>query len=81
MKPLILTDSPLYLRRLVRELNQAGLRDGFYTRYGDRCNRARRLSDGTLQVRRIGGTWIQPSLPHSFSDAYGREIIASRSPR
>lgn len=79
MKPLIPTDSPLYLRRLVRELNQAGLRDGFYTKFGVRCNRARRNSAGWIQCRTPDGNWSLQSPP--FSDPYGREIIASRRPR
>jgi len=84
MKPLIPTDSPLYLRRLVRELNQAGLLDGFYAPVqagggSCRCNQAR-LRGGMLEVHAVAGKWIRP-ISHSFSDPYGREIHASRSPR
>lgn len=76
-KPLIATDSPLYLKRMVRELN--ALPDGFYTSNGTRCNRARLFFGDLLQVRKIGGGWIIPTT-HSFHDAYGRDIYASRTP-
>ena len=85
MKPLLPTSSPTssptYLRRLVRELNQAGMVDCFVAPVqagggSCRCDRAR-LKNGTLEVHGLGGKWIRPySL--SFSDPYGRPIIASR---
>lgn len=78
---LLSLDSPLYLKRLARELN--ALPDGFYYS-GHRYTRAR-FKNGTLEARYIrecgcaawtatghGGP-IQP-----FSDAYGRSVCASR---
>jgi len=82
VKPLLPTDSPTYLRRLVRELNQAGMLDGFYAPvacHNVRCNRAR-LRAGVLQVHShaCSPKWFTPSAP-SFSDPYGRTITASRA--
>lgn len=79
MKPLIDEDSILYKKRLVRELNQEGMLNGFYDHKG-RCNRARLVFGGALEVRSSGGGWRLPQGP-SFFDAYGRNIVASRSPR
>jgi len=74
-------DSPLYLKRLVRELNSTP--DGFYASFAGFCfrsNRAR-LNKGELQVRSLGSqfdkSWITPSRMN-FQDVFGREIIASR---
>ena len=80
MKQLLETTSPKYLRRLVRELNRQT--DGFYTAYAGfslRCNRAR-LAAGVLECRPIAGTaWFTPTYG-TFTDPYGREIVASRKP-
>lgn len=79
-KPLLQTDSLLYLRRLTRELTLA--LDGFYasTSTGGRvrCNRAR-LVNGTLQVHSFSCSpeWFDPKS-YDFTDAYGRDIVASR---
>ena len=81
-RTLLSTESPTYLRRLVRELNAAGTLNGFYTSSSEgpdniRCNRAK-LADGVLFVREIGeDSWFAPT-ELSFSDAYGRSIVASR---
>ena len=70
--------SPLYLNRIVRELN--GSIDGFYAMFTEnnchRCNRAR-LSKGRIEVKSlmIPG-WFAPASG-TFSDAYGRTICAS----
>lgn len=79
--PLIPTDSPLYLRRLVRELNSQV--NGFYVPgwpFNIRCNRAR-LKAGELQVTEPSPRpkWFRPRS-HLFTDPYGREIVASRKP-
>lgn len=71
--------SPLYLKRLVRELN--GTSDGFYASvatFNLRCNRAR-LKVGVLECRSPSGhpQWFVPS-DHSFQDVYGHSIVASR---
>lgn len=74
------TDSPLYLRRLVRELN-AGI-DGFFP-FGTavRCTRAR-ISRGQLHVwASLRGEWLPMPSDARFSDVYGREIVASRTVR
>lgn len=78
---LISKDSPLYLKRLVRELNNTP--HGFYTSLAGFCfrsNRAR-LHKGELQVRAMGDNfdkkWISPTRT-IFEDVYGREIVASR---
>ena len=75
---LIETTSCLYLKRLVRELNAQP--DGFYAPvagFNVRCNRAR-LKGETLQCHSFGSPeWFTPGA-NSFSDAYGREIVASR---
>jgi len=73
MKPLLDTNSPLYLKRLVRELNSQ--EHGFYCSEGVRYHRAR-LYKGDLQAKG-SYPWARVSKP--FSDAYGREIVASRS--
>lgn len=77
MKPLIQTDSPLYLKRMVRELN--ALPDGFYATQVGRCNRARLAFGKTLQVRKFSDGWKIPA-DLRFCDAYGRDIYASRTP-
>lgn len=79
MKPLISTDSPLYLKRLVWALNEQP--DGFYAPYAAfsfRCNRAR-LHKGELQVHSYseGADWFTPN-EDVFTDPYGRPIVASR---
>lgn len=79
MKPLLDTDSPTYLRRLVKELNS--LPDGFYARascFNIRCYRAR-LRGGALQVasHSASPTWFESQF-QTFEDVYGREIVASR---
>lgn len=82
---IITKDSPLYLKRLVRELNAAP--DGFYV-YSHafdgaacfRSNRAR-MKNGELQVCRnfnVKKEWVGAG-DRVFSDAYGREIVASRT--
>lgn len=78
MKPLIAEDSLLYKKRLVRELNQEGMLNGFYDHKG-RCNRARLVFGGALEVRSSGGGWRLPQ--GKFYDPNGRQIVASRSPR
>ncbi len=71
---LIPTDSPLYRRRLCRELNS--LPDGFYLG-GVRCSRAR-FSKGEIEVSPCGsGAWA-PFDSANFVDAYGRVVTASR---
>jgi hypothetical protein len=77
MKPLIETTSPLYVRRLVRELNKE--ENGFYSfavhsERVVRCNHVR-LSGGGLVGRTPFG-WTPIAGPHT--DPYGREIVASR---
>jgi len=81
MKPLLPIDSPAYLRRLIRAMNEAGKLDGFYCPvacHNVRCNRAR-LRAGKLECRSraCSPEWFTPSSL-SFSDAYGRNIVASR---
>ena len=56
MKPLLETTHPTYLRRLVRELNEHGLVNGFYLKLpvtATRCNRAasRWVEDSSASVR------------------------------
>jgi len=75
MKPLLQTSDPKYRKRLVRALNSQ--EHGFYTSVGIRCNRAR-INNGVFQIKRIAGKW-EGSDVMSFCDAYGREIVASRS--
>ncbi len=81
MKTLLETTDPRYLRRLVRELNSAGIADGFYAPvacHNVRCNRAR-LRGAAIECR-SGMTepaWFKPSKL-AFSDPYGREITARR---
>ena len=83
MKPLIELDSPLYLKRLARELNNTP--DGFYASvatFSVRCNLAM-FTKGELRVRSIGITsprWFKPAHL-GFKDAYGRDITATRSAR
>jgi len=89
MKPLLAYDSPLYLKRLARELNQQ--EHGFY--FNGIRGTVARVSQGNLQLWEAGpsarnpspifGQWQDVQLPsdgkHSFVDAYGREIVARRS--
>ncbi len=79
MKPLLLTDNPKYLKRLVRELN--GNIEGFYASigaYNVRCNRAR-LTKGVLMCRSkaCSPMWFVPAKQR-FIDPHSREIVASR---
>ncbi len=83
MKTLIALDSPIYLRRMARELN--ALEDGFYYD-GQRFNRAR-YSGGWLSISRphedgdpnhTAGTGVKNCAHAVFSDAYGRTVSASR---
>lgn len=80
MKTLIETNSPLYLKRLVRELNS--LTDGFYFTATEKLTSLRssraRLKAGRLQVK-WDRVWLPP-LDMNFVDAYGRGIVASRQP-
>jgi len=86
MKPLLLTSSALYLRRLARELNS--LPDGFYLvgagfAAGNlRCRHAAVSKDGFLHVLPNGDAQFRVVSPTSkFVDAYGRSVVASRSVR
>jgi hypothetical protein len=79
MKELLTTDSPKYLKRLVRELN--GQVNGFYASFPCfriRCNRAR-LENGVLKVRSPSSDpmWFEP-LNLDFVDCYSNDIVASR---
>jgi hypothetical protein len=90
-KPLLPLDSPLYLRRLARELNSQG-DNGFY--YQSVRYSAARLRKGQLQGYRPAA-YLDPQDPRaarinpwrdldsvllpSISDAYGRTICASRA--
>ena len=82
MKPPLSPDSPKYLRRLVRALNaEAMTGNGFYApaaAHSVRCGRAR-LKDGKIEVHSTAThpEWFAPSA-NTFSDPYGREIVASR---
>jgi len=76
MKPLISTNSVLYKKRLVRELN--GLFDGFYYQ-GMRCNRAKYVNN-KIWIRKIGGHTFYDVVDDNFFDCYGRSIIASQKP-
>ena len=84
MKPLIDEDSLLYRKRLVRELNQEGMLNGFYAieeaGHGTRCNRAR-IRNGQVQVRPCADRWFTPNWPANFWDPNGSRISASRHPR
>ncbi len=81
MKTLLPIDSPLYLKRLARELNI--LPDAFYYDGGTgsnvRCNRAI-FSEGVLQVRPCGNRGFRV-IPQDtqFHDAYGHTVCASRT--
>ncbi len=84
MKKLIEVNSTLYLKRLVRELNQKGNEDGFYAPVATfvlRCSKAR-LKDGVLQCHSFAASpyWFVPSS-HNFKDVYSRDICASRCER
>ncbi len=75
--------SPLYLKRLVRELNIHGFANGFYANvaaHSVRCNKAR-IKNGILQCHswECSPSWFNPSN-HYFVDAYSREIVASQKP-
>ena len=73
MATLISTDSPVYVRRLVRELN--GHVDGFY--FGEKRFSRARFSKGRLQARAVSGErWSD--ITTECRDAHGRDIFASR---
>lgn len=82
MKPLLPTDSPAYLRRLVRELNRQAIPNGFYVypEAGDgfRATRAR-MRSGKLEVWDCEG-WVAAPSSLCFADPYGNPICASRHP-
>lgn len=81
---LISTDSLLYKRRLVKELNAQP--DGFYSpaaSHNIRCMRAR-IERGSIQVMAFQSgmpEWFYPYSQTVFTDAYGRYIVASRQPK
>lgn len=88
MKPLLSTDSPLYLKRLCRELN--ALPDGFYV-MGQRymraiLNKTVNPFEGTIaytfHCRTIADNgkpvWDVKPIDSLFIDAYGRDVCASR---
>lgn len=93
MKPLLPTDSPTYLRRLVRALNRMAKTGGaFHHRlrsrpsdrgyYSVRCNRARltMVAGGyRLDVRLVDGRWM-PSETTEFKRPGGGYVIASIQP-
>lgn len=88
MKPLIDKDSPLYLRRMVRELNAEAMKgDGFIAPFlsGDaRCQVARQAPGGDwIECRTAQGQWAAPLWPgYAFrSVSSGEEITASRAPK
>lgn len=79
--PLLSTNSPLYLKRLARELN--GLIDGFYADHGTlraRFSRAR-YSKGKLEAKPLGchRGWIDLTDKQDITDAYGKPASASRT--
>lgn len=78
-KPLIRVDSPLYARRLARELNS--LPDGYYVN-GVRYSRARAdfryPCPSILAINSDAMTLV--NVFETFSDAYGRTVVAPRSP-
>lgn len=87
MKTLLAKTSPLYLRRLTRELN--ALPDGFYC-HGIRFSSAR-MRKGELQGYRPGtfldsqdprkiNPWRGLDTSRELSDTYGRTVTASRTP-
>lgn len=80
-RKLISEGSPLYRRRMVRELNRCY--EGFHASFGDRvvrCNGAR-LSNGVLQVRATGDSpeWISATGARFFAPSVV-EVVASREP-
>ena len=89
MKPLLTKDSPLYLKRLARALNEEAMTgNGFYFKpttrvFPIRGNKARLRRDWidsklTIQCRQICGDWHVAELD-SFSTASNcEEITASR---
>lgn len=85
MKALIEKASPLYLKRLTRELNNQNIGDGFYMFTAEnsdsprviRCTRAR-LRNGRIHGCR-SGSWYPAWDTGSFSDVNGREIVAPRN--
>ena len=80
MKQLIDKTSPLYLKQLVRELNAAGIFDGFYANIaGERLrSKLARLKGGTIEVRGYAPEWFTPSS-NLFTDYLGREIVVRTS--
>lgn len=85
MKPLLPLNSPTYLRRLARELN--ALPDGFY-HGGERYSSAKTVRG---QLVLVGETldwnhnkrrtaWFSDMTGNTISDAYGRNVVASRKP-
>lgn len=82
MKPLLEVTDIRYLRRLVRELNQHGMVNGFTAKgihWSCRCNRAR-LHKGEIHVRAVefGHGWFEP-ISHLFIDSSGGIIVARRA--
>lgn len=77
--PLISKDSPLYVKRLARELNSQ--ENGFYAKtsvFKVRCNRAR-IVGGVLQCHSLScePAWFAP-VNNFFEDYNGNEVVASR---
>ena len=76
-KPLLPITSPVYLRRLVRDL--CFLPDGFYYN-AIRCVDAKHTRQNEIAVKTLSGTWITVSNLGTafFTTANGRGVFASR---
>lgn len=84
MNELLQLDSPKYLKRLARALNEESYTgNGFYAVFSgqaSRCSSAR-LRGGVIEARQLSSSqWLSPDL-NTFCDAYGRNIVASRRAR
>ena len=80
VKPLLAINSPLYLKRLVRALNQEAMAgNGFLAGFHGRCLSAK-FTHGEIMVRQTSGEWIYATHSSFSSVSSGEEIAASRVP-
>jgi hypothetical protein len=74
---LLSTTSPLYLRRLTREIRRAFVHVGVY--YCHQRIFSVRFRQGRIQFQQaLGERWRWASKPELFINGYGRQICASR---
>lgn len=73
---LLSKDSAIYKRRLVRAVLSARVHGVYYK--GARIHNAK-FSNGEIHIKESGKPWIVAHDVDSFSDGYGRDVVATQS--